>query len=125
MPDDKVSIPEYLTQFKSSDLKKVAKLDILPSLKLALNDSVVVKVISIPIPTLFADGQTYFTMKLEHNGVLKQFVAQANSFRFQLGVLAEKLGSVVGKTIVISKEKVKMKKYPNAELYSVSLFDSI
>lgn len=120
---DKPETPDYMKDLNFTNVKKSAKLDILPQLKIPTSESREVVILSEPTITMFADNNEYYTMIVLHNGIKKQFVCQAKSFRYQYAVMVEKGIDLINKTVIISKDKVKMKKYPNAELYSISLVD--
>lgn len=112
-------------------VKKVAKLNIMPSLKIGLDDVYNVKVHSLPTITTFADNNQYFTMLVELNEVIYQFNCNARSFRFQLGALIEKrfegkMESLLGKTIQISKTIAQIDTLAfkgKAEVYQVCLIN--
>jgi len=115
----------WLDDLDIGNVEKSAKLNIIPSLKVELDETKIVKIIEMPKKTKFADNNIYFTMLLEMNGVKYQMNVNAKSFRFQLATLIKKNEntSMIGKTIAISKSKVKMKAYPNAELYSIQMIE--
>ncbi len=126
--------PNFLEGFKKSDIVKSAKMDIKPRLQiesLGIDASVIVEILSEPyqvkIPEDKAIGENPIWMiDLLHNGVSHQFIAQASSFRYQLGVLAEKhfegnLANLIGQEVVIWKELVNTKQYGEQALYQVSL----
>ena len=121
----------WMDDLDKEKVKKVAKLNILPSLKIGIDDVYNVKVHSLPNLTKFADDNEYFTMLVETNEVIYQFNCNAMSFRFQLATLIEKKlkgnsESLIGKTIQISKTIAKIDTSTfkgNAEVYQVSLIN--
>lgn len=100
-PENKpeMSTIDFLSDFTIENLQKSADLEIKP--KLSIDDCGIefgkkVIILSIPyiveIPKAKAIGTNKIWMiDLEYNDIDHQFIAQANSFRFQLGVLMKKL----------------------------------
>lgn len=124
----------FLEGFKKSDIVKSASMDIKPRLQiesLGIDNSVIVEILSEPyqvdIPKEKAIGESRIWMvDVLHNGVAHQFIAQASSFRYQLGVLVEKhfeglMANIIGQEVVIWKELVNTKQYGEQALYQVSL----
>ena len=95
-----MSTIDFLSDFTVENLKKSADLEIKPKLSIdecGIEFGKKVVILSIPyiveIPKAKAIGTNKIWMiDLEYNDIDHQFIAQANSFRFQLGVLMEKLG---------------------------------
>ena len=90
----------WLSDFTQESLEKSAEMIIKPKLTIELGiDNVKENIIILSEPYLVkipkekAIGSNEILMiDLEYNGIAHQFIAQAGSFRFQLGVLMEKLG---------------------------------
>lgn len=128
-PEVKKPEVDWMDDLNKENIEKVAKLDILPALKIGLDDVVNVKVHTLPKLTLFADDNEYFTMLVEVAEVIYQFNCHAKSFRFQLATLITKRlngkgMSLIGQTIQISKTIAKIDTTGfkgNAEVYQVSL----
>lgn len=126
--------PNFLEGFKKADIIKSAKLDIKPRLvidELGIDNAVIVEVLSEPyqveIPENKAiDNNILWMIDVLYQGVEHQFIAQPSSFRYQLGVLAEKhfegnMEAIIGNEITIWRELVKTEKYGEQALYQVSL----
>ncbi len=96
---EKKSEIDFLAEFSQKSLKKSADLEIKPKLSidgLGIEFGKKVIILSIPyiveIPKEKAIGTNKIWMiDLEYQQIEHQFTAQAGSFRFQLGVLMEKL----------------------------------
>lgn len=120
---------DWLSDLDMDNVDKSAEMDILPEIKITLNNPITVVVNSLPILTEFQGkeaGKKYYIMTVKQNEVIYQINCHAKSFRFQLAVLSKKLGGmdkIIGKVVQITKSKVKMKNYPNAELYSIILIN--
>ena len=115
---------EWLSDLDMTNVEKSSKLDIIPTLKIAINEHIDVIIKTLPVKTKFADNNLYFTMIVEKERMEYQFNCEAKSFRFQLAVLAEKLGGMdklIEKTIRISAIKGNTKEFKNIKLYNVSL----
>lgn len=114
---------DWLDDLDMGNIEKSANLDIKPSLKINLNDSVNVVIIEKPVLTEFADGNSYYTMIVEKNDIHYQFNCNAKSFRFQLAVLQKKHGNLINKRINITKVIGNTKEFKNAELYQLTLIE--
>ena len=121
----------WMDDLDKEKVKKVADLNILPSIKIGIDDIYNVKVHSLPKLTKFADDNEYFNMLVELNDVIYQFNCNAMSFRFQLATLLEKhlkgnAEALIGKTIQISKTIAKLNTPTfkgNAEVYQIALIN--
>lgn len=89
---------DWLSDFTQESIKKSAEIEIKPKLtiELGIENAKDVIILSIPylveIPKEKAIGSNKIWMiDLQYNNVAHQFICQAGSFRFQLGVLKEKL----------------------------------
>ena len=125
----------FMEHLDKTKIEKVAKLNILPTFKVNydqknnISDIYNAIVLSLPKPTLFADGNTYLTMLLEMNQVVYQFNCNAESFQFQLAVLIEKhfegvIKDLITHEIQISKTMAKIDTdnfKGKAEVYQISL----
>lgn len=126
----------FLEGFKKSDIVKSASLDIKPRLQiesLGIENCVDVEIssepyqVEIPSEKSFGNSQLWM-IDLFYMGVEHQFYAQASSFRYQLGVLAEKyfngnLADLIGQRVKIWRELRETKNFGQAELYLVNLID--
>ena len=90
---------EWLSDFTKESIRKSAEIEIKPKLtiELGIENAKNVHILSIPylveIPKEKAIGSNRIWMiDLQYNNIAHQFTCQAGSFRFQLGVLKEKLG---------------------------------
>lgn len=89
----------WLSDFTQNSIEKSAEMVIKPKLTIELGiDNVKENIIILSAPYLVeipkekAIGSNKILMiDLEYNGIAHQFIAQAGSFRFQLGVLMRKL----------------------------------
>ena len=97
--DQKKSKISWLSDFTRDSIKKSAEVDIKPKLRIELGIENVkenIKILSEPylivIPKEKAIGKSneLLAINLEYNNIEHQFIAEAGSFRFQLGVLMEK-----------------------------------
>ena len=90
----------WLSDFTRKSIKTSADIDIKPKLTIELgienvkeNIIILSEPYLIEIPKEKAIGTNeLLAINLEYLGIEHQFIAQAGSFRFQLGVLMEKLG---------------------------------
>jgi hypothetical protein len=122
-------IPSWKKGLDMNSVRKVAELNILPSIKIDLGDIVNLKIHSLPTPTKFADGNTYETMLVELSENIYQLNCNAESFKFQFAVLSEKHfngidENMVGHTIQVSKIETYIdtpKFKGKAEVYQISL----
>jgi len=127
----------FLEGFKKSDIKKSAELDIKPRLlisSLGVENGVSVKILTEPYITVLPEGKAMtkdgkvWMINVLLEGKEHTFIAQAGSFRYQLGVLCEKhfegnLANLVGKTIRIWKEIVEHETYGKTEMYQVAYLE--
>ena len=63
----------WLSDLNVENIEKSANLDIKPTFKIALDETVICKIIELPKLTKFHDGNSYFTMLLEKNQVIYQY----------------------------------------------------
>jgi len=90
----------WLSDFTRKSIKKSADVDIKPKLTIELGiDNVKENIVILSEPYLIEipkekaiGSNELLAINLEYLGIEHQFIAQAGSFRFQLGVLMEKLG---------------------------------
>jgi len=93
---DQVDVNNWMSDLKKADIKKIAQLNIIPTLKVEPIDNrgnfevLTVKVKTLPKLTEFADGNWYFVMMVEQNEMVYQMVCSARSFRQNLAVIIEK-----------------------------------
>lgn len=134
-PDQEIS---WLKDFKPEAIKKASEVDIKPKLTIdgiGIEYAKICTILTLPkkvnIPKEKAIGNSnlIFMMDLEYEGVSHNFICQSGSFRFQLGVLMNKLGftdvdDLIGLPIRIWKTK----SYINtpvfkgqAEVYQINL----
>lgn len=131
---------DFLEGFKKADIKASAELDIKPRLTidlLGVENGKDVLVCSEPYKVklpkdkaISKDGKVWM-LDVHYQGVDHQFIAQAGSFRYQLGVLVEKyfegnIAEIIGKIIKISKEVAEIKTPEftgKAEVYQVALIE--
>lgn len=114
---------DWLSDLNLENIEKSANLDIKPTLKIQLDDSVNVRILTLPKLTLFADNNEYYTMLVEKDNIEYQLNCNAKSFRFQLAVLQKKTGNLLNKRINITKVIGNTKGYRNAELYQLTLIE--
>ena len=130
----------FLEGFKKADIKKSAEMDIKPRLiieTIGVENGVNVEVLSVPylvkIPeakSMSKDNEIWM-IDLLHENIEHQFIAQAGSFRYQLGVLIEKhLGgdpkNIINRSVKIWKEMGKINTVQfkgNAEMYKIELLE--
>lgn len=99
--DQEKSKVSWLSDFSQESLRKSSEMEIKPKLTieaLGIENAKEVVILTEPylveIPKEKAIGSSnkIWMMDLEYNSVAHQFICQSGSFRFQLGVLLEKLG---------------------------------
>jgi len=130
----------FLEGFKKADIKKSAEMDIKPRLiieTIGVENGVNVEVLSVPylikIPEAksMSKNNEIWMIDLLHENIEHQFIAQAGSFRYQLGVLIEKhLGgdpkNIINRSVKIWKEMGKINTVQfkgNAEMYKIELLE--
>lgn len=93
-------LPEWLADFSREKIKASAEVDIKPRLTITENgiefgkDIEILSIpykIKIPKEKSINGKEMIYVVDLLYNGVIHQFFAESGSFRFQLGVLKEKL----------------------------------
>ena len=135
--DQEKSKISWLSDFTRKSIKKSAEIDIKPKLIIKLGiDNVKenIKILSEPylikIPKEKAIGSNeLLAINLEYNNIAHQFIAEAGSFRFQLGVLMEKNNLIepnelIGLIVKIWKtlESIKTTSFKGkAEMYHIEL----
>lgn len=67
---DKKETTNWLDDLNTESIDKSASMDIKPTLKVELNETVVCIVKTMPVLTKFADGNSYFTMLFEREKVI-------------------------------------------------------
>ena len=134
---EKKSEIDFLAEFSQVSLKKSANLEIKPKLsidELGIEFGKKVVILSIPyiveIPKEKAIGTNKIWMiDLEYLNIEHQFIAQAGSFRFQLGVLMKRLDltekeQLIGLFVLIWKtiENISTPTFKGkAEMYHIKL----
>ena len=97
--DQEKSKISWLSDFTRKSIKKSAEVDIKPKLiiesgidNVKENVKILTEPYLIKIPKAKAIGNSneLLAINLEYNNIAHQFIAEAGSFRFQLGVLMEK-----------------------------------
>ncbi len=130
---EKKNIADWLSDFNQDDLKKSAELEIKPKLtieELGIEYSKDIEILSnlyqITIPKKKAKGKNVlFCLDVLYNGIQHQFIAEASSFRYQLGTLMLKQGldpnkdSPEGICIKLWKEIAETKNFGKAEVYQL------
>lgn len=128
----------FLEGFKKADIKASAKLDIKPRLtidSIGVENGKNVVIRSEPYRITLPEGKgiskdgKIWMLDISYEGVEHQFIAQAGSFRYQLGVLVEKhfegkMSEIVGKSVKISKVVAEIKTTEftgKAEVYQLAL----
>jgi len=92
--------PSWLSDFTAESIKKSAEVDIKP--KLTINGigieyakDIIIKsepyIVEIPKEKSIGASNKIWMIDVMYEGILHNFIAQSGSFRFQLGVLMEKL----------------------------------
>jgi len=133
MPEEKLD--NFLEGFKKVDIEKSAKLDIKPKLEidgLGIDYGLDVQILTEPYIVQLPKGKglsnddKIWMIDVMYMNVIHQFIAQAASFRFQLGVLVEKhfegnMANVIGEMVKIWKESVVLDKWGESILYKVEL----
>ena len=120
--DQEPKKPLWLAEFSKESIEKSAKVDILPKLSIdgvgiEYAKEVIIKsepyIVEIPKEKAIGADNKLWMIDLEYENTLHQFIAQSGSFRFQLGVLIEKLGltmsELIGFEIKLWKEKATIK----------------
>jgi len=95
----KMSEISWLSDFAQENLEKSADIDIKPKLTIELGiDNIKENIVILSEPYLIEipkekaiGSNELLAINLEYLGIAHQFIAQAGSFRFQLGVIMEKL----------------------------------
>ena len=130
----------FLEGFKKADIKKSAEMDIKPRLtvdSIGVENGVDVVISSEPYRVQLPEGKgitkdgKIWMLDMWYQGVEHQFIAQAGSFRYQYGVLAEKhfngkMVEIIGRTIKISKVVAEIDTTEfkgKAEVYQLALLD--
>lgn len=138
MPQEKLT--GFLEGFTSEDIKASAALDIKPKLEiigLTIDNAVEVQFLSepyevqLPIGKGMSKDDKIWMLDVMYKNTVHQFIAQANSFRYQLGVLIEKyfggdMSRIVQRNFKIWKEIAQIDKPEfkgKAEVYQVSLIN--
>jgi len=115
---------DWLNDINMENVNKVSELDIIPSIKVGLNESVKIKLLELPKSIKFADNNEYFCSEVIHENIKKQLNCQAISMRFSMAVLGKQLGGMdklIGLELIISKQLGNTKDRNNVPLYSVDL----
>ena len=127
----------FLEGFKSDDIKMSAQMKIRPKLLIegiGIEFAKTVKILSkpyiikIPEDKSMSKDPNIWMIDLEYKNVIHQFIAQAGSFRYQMGVLAEKIklsvDDLVGLIVKIWKEIADIPPWGKCEVYKVELTSS-
>lgn len=97
---DQEQLPEWLNDFDKESIKKSAEVDIKPKLTIddiGIENGKDITILSIPYKVNIPKEKSIngkskiFVIDLLYNNIEHQFIAESGSFRFQLGVLKEKL----------------------------------
>ncbi len=119
---EKKEKPLWLSEFSAESIKKSAEVNILPKLSIEgvgleyAKDVIIMSepyIVEIPKAKAISDDNKIWMIDMEYGNILHQFIAQSGSFRFQLGVLIEKLGlemsDLIGFHIKLWKERATIK----------------
>jgi len=129
---------DWLSDFTEKAIKASVEVDIKPRLEIEAlgieyaKDVIILTepyLVEIPKDKAVGDTNKIWMMDLEFENVKHQFICQSGSFRFQLGVLARKLGfkdmsDLVDLGIKIWKTKAKIDNesfHGEAEVYNIKL----
>ena len=138
--DQEKSKISWLSDFTRDSIKKSAEVDIKPKLRIELGiehvkENIVILsepyLITIPKVKAISTSNELLAINLEYNNIAHQFIAEAGSFRFQLGVLMEKNNitepkELIGLIIRIWKslETIKTSSFKGkAEMYHIELME--
>lgn len=131
-PIAEITENDWMSDLDKENIKKSADMDIIPRLKISLSKSVEVIITSkpyevkIPIEKSIDGTGKLQVIDVIHDGVKMNVICTAKSFRFQLAVLAEKLGSyekVMNTPIRIGKSKQQVKGYGLCDVYDINIME--
>jgi hypothetical protein len=128
--------PSFIEGLDKKNIEKSASMDIKPRLTvqtLGVENGVDVEILGIPYKVeigekAMTDDGKLWMLNVLYEGIEHQFVAQPDSFRFQIAALLKReFGSyddfslLIGKSLKIWKETVVLEKWGEQALYKVDL----